>query len=160
MLTYNTQPGAACAALCPCCTPPLPLCALGAASPTVPPSPAAQPAPVTALGRGEGAGSLSRSLGDLSLPQESSAAGRSMTFSGSLDRHTPRTGPQRPYGRRCKSTAHIVLQNNDAMTHPRPLHDKHGASPAHLHVPAGEARGRARHRTAPASGREIGRAHV
>ncbi|XP_076054610.1 serine/threonine-protein kinase N isoform X3 [Oratosquilla oratoria] len=42
------------------------------------------------------------------------AAGRSSTFSGSLDRGAEgKPSAQRPYGRRCKSTAHIVLQNNE-----------------------------------------------
>ncbi|CAL4064505.1 unnamed protein product [Meganyctiphanes norvegica] len=61
---------------------------------------------------------VSRSMMDLHHSTEATVTtGRSQTFSGSLDRHTQRgtqgTGLQRPYGRRCKSTAHIILQNND-----------------------------------------------
>lgn len=147
MLTYNTQPGASCAALCPCHVAPAGVCPLAAPSPAAPPPSAA--ATEAAPDSGEAAAAMSRSLGDLSQPQECGAAGRSMTFCGSLDRHTPRTAPQRPYGRRCKSTAHIVLQNNDAAKEASRPHEFHATSGPHAHVPPLEARGRARQRAAP-----------
>ncbi|KAK3850124.1 hypothetical protein Pcinc_043151 [Petrolisthes cinctipes] len=92
---------------------------------------------------------------------QEAAAGRSSTFCGSLDRTTPRTAPQRPYGRRCKSTAHIVLQNTDQQQQetPRP-HEFHAtptSDPAPAQTPTRtpatprpqqEPRGRARTRTA------------
>lgn len=155
VLTYNTQAGAPHPVPCPHCATP-PLCSLPA--PSLSPAGAVEPA--------ESAAStvLSRSMLDLSRPQqqpeECGAAGRSMTFSGSLDRHTPRQQQQqRPYGRRCKSTAHIVLQNNDATrAAPRP-HEFHATTAAPAATPTSatftttappnEARGRARHRTAP-----------
>ncbi|XP_069157905.1 serine/threonine-protein kinase N2 isoform X7 [Procambarus clarkii] len=100
-----------------------------------------------------GGPALTRSLVDLSRPQEQMAA-RSLTFSGSLDRATQRPAHQRPYGRRCKSTAHIVLQNNEGLTAPRPhefhatLREEGGAAHAHT---GPEGRGRARVRAPPAS---------
>lgn len=159
VLTYNTQTGAPLPGPCTLCAA-APLCSLTA------PSPAAAPAVISegASEATEGAVNtvLSRSLLDLSHPQpeECGAALRRLTLSGSLDRHTPRQQQQqRPYGRRCKSTAHIVLQNNDVTrAAPRP-HEFHATTAATsgtststtftTTAPPTEARGRARHRTAP-----------
>lgn len=96
---------------------------------------------------------FTRSLMDLSKPQEQIAT-RSLTFSGSLDRATQRPVQQKPYGRRCKSTAHIVLQNNE-MPGPRDTrpHEFHStmregttSQPLDEDRPASEPRGRARQR--------------
>ncbi|XP_068210041.1 LOW QUALITY PROTEIN: uncharacterized protein [Palaemon carinicauda] len=100
---------------------------------------------------------FTQSLVDLSKPQEQSPAPRSLTFSGSLDRATQRPVQQRPYGRRCKSTAHIILQNNDIQvpkeTRPHEFHStsregKPSKEPD-IERPASEPRGRARHRGGP-----------
>ncbi|XP_066947701.1 uncharacterized protein Pkn isoform X7 [Macrobrachium rosenbergii] len=100
---------------------------------------------------------FTRSLMDLSKPQEQSPAPRSLTFSGSLDRATQRPVQQRPYGRRCKSTAHIILQNNEMQvpkeTRPHEFHStiREGEAPKEPDIerPASEPRGRARHRGGP-----------
>ncbi|XP_063608535.1 uncharacterized protein LOC134782805 isoform X4 [Penaeus indicus] len=104
-----------------------------------------------------------RSLMDLSRPGDQVAT-RSLTFSGSLDRATQRPQQQRPYGRRCKSTAHIILQNNELQvpreSRPHEFHstlreeDAPGQRDQMMEVPdeeplgrpGPEGRGRARHR--------------
>ncbi|KAK7079531.1 hypothetical protein SK128_028583 [Halocaridina rubra] len=101
---------------------------------------------------------FTRSLMDLSRPQEQPTA-RSLTFSGSLDRATQRPTQQRPYGRRCKSTAHIILQNNEMPgtkeMRPHEFHStiREGDVPPIPEEgrPSSEPRGRARHRGVPES---------
>lgn len=102
---------------------------------------------------------FTRSLMDLSKPQEQPTT-RSLTFSGSLDRATQRPVQQRPYGRRCKSTAHIILQNNELQgpkeTRPHEFHATLRDGEATHHQPEDERpttepRGRARHRGGPDS---------
>lgn len=138
VMTYSALPGPPAHTSCPLCT----TLATPRACPfSLPPPQEPQAAPVSQAAP-EASASLSRSLCDLSRTQEPTA-GRSLTFCGSLDRATPRMTPQRPYGRRCKSTAHIVLQNNEQAPRPHEFH----ATPAPAR-PQQEPRGRARQRTA------------
>ncbi|KAK8723896.1 hypothetical protein OTU49_011590 [Cherax quadricarinatus] len=134
-MTYNTHPAhlhTQHAVPCPVCSPL-----------AVPPNTASIPAYTTSTTSPAYTSTTSpaytRSLMDL-RPQEQPAA-RSLTFSGSLDRATQRPAHQRPYGRRCKSTAHIVLQNNEGQERP---HEFHSTVREEC-----EARGRAQHRHRP-----------
>ncbi|XP_071517168.1 serine/threonine-protein kinase N2 isoform X6 [Panulirus ornatus] len=174
-MTYNAQPPAAAAAghvhhavPCPACT----SLATGRSWHLPLPQPHSPPVVATAATQDAAATTITtsitttatspivtRSLVDLSRPQEQPAA-RRMTFSGSLDRATQRPVQQRPYGRRCKSTAHIVLQTSgsDVPREARP-HEFHStlrkddapsqSGGADGDRPEQEARGRARHRTTP-----------